>query len=73
MIIGEANREHELECNPVKQKQLSNVRAVNKEDKIVLTPPVKMSLERLIAYVQGMDVADLMERPLRGVSRRPGY
>ncbi|KAJ3052516.1 hypothetical protein HK097_006118 [Rhizophlyctis rosea] len=65
MIIGEANREHEMECNPVKQKQLSNVRSVHKEDKIVLTPPEKMSLERLIAYVQEDEVIEITPSSIR--------
>ena len=53
MIIGEHNRDNDLEVNPAKAKQLSNVRTVFKEDAIRLTPPKSMSLEETIAYCSG--------------------
>ncbi|NDB85253.1 MAG: hypothetical protein EB127_21505 [Alphaproteobacteria bacterium] len=52
MIIGEHNRDNDLEVNPLKGKQLSNVRASGKDEAIKLTPPLVMSLEQSISYIQ---------------------
>ncbi|MDX1916417.1 MAG: translational GTPase TypA [Rickettsiaceae bacterium] len=52
MIIGEHNRDNDLEVNPLKGKQLSNVRASGKDEAVKLTPPVLMSLEQAISYIQ---------------------
>lgn len=51
MIIGENNRENDLEVNPTKSKQLTNMRAAGKDDAIKLSPPRVMSLEQSIAYI----------------------
>jgi GTP-binding protein len=53
MIIGEHSRENDLEVNPVKAKQMTNIRAAGKDDAIRLTPPELFSLERMISYIQG--------------------
>src|SRR5262249_1471079 len=45
MIIGEHNRDNDLEVNPLKSKQLTNIRAAAKDEAIRLTPPVIMTLE----------------------------
>jgi GTP-binding protein len=54
MIIGEHNRDSDLEVNPVKAKALTNMRAAGKEDQIRLAPPQLMGLERLMSYIQGI-------------------
>ncbi|MGB8273989.1 MAG: translational GTPase TypA, partial [Alphaproteobacteria bacterium] len=51
MIIGENARGHDLDVNPTKTKHLTNVRASGKEDAILLTPPIRMTLERAITYI----------------------
>ena len=53
MIIGEHNRETDMEVNPVKSKQMTNIRAAGKDDTIKLTPPETLDLERMISYIQG--------------------
>ncbi|KAI9105545.1 P-loop containing nucleoside triphosphate hydrolase protein [Phlyctochytrium arcticum] len=65
MIIGEHSRDHELEVNPVKAKQLTNIRQANKEEAIRLTPPVSMGLERMIAYVQDDEVIEITPLSVR--------
>ncbi|KAI9105543.1 P-loop containing nucleoside triphosphate hydrolase protein [Phlyctochytrium arcticum] len=65
MIIGEHSRDHELEVNPVKAKQLTNIRQANKEEAIRLTPPVLMGLERMIAYVQDDEVIEVTPTSIR--------
>ncbi|KAJ3278880.1 hypothetical protein HK104_001952 [Borealophlyctis nickersoniae] len=65
MIIGENSREADLEVNPVKNKQLSNVRSVMKEDAIRLVPAEQMSLEKMIAYVQDDEVIEITPVAIR--------
>lgn len=52
MIIGEHSRSGDLEVNPMKAKQLTNVRASGTDDAVRLTPPRRMSLEQAIAYIE---------------------
>ena len=65
MIIGEHNRENDLEVNPLKAKQLSNVRTVNKDEAIRLTPPVLMTLEKAIAYIQSDERVEVTPKAIR--------
>ncbi|KND01004.1 GTP-binding protein TypA/BipA [Spizellomyces punctatus DAOM BR117] len=65
MIIGEHNREHDLEVNPVKAKQLTNIRQVNKEEQIRLTPVDSMGLEKMLAYVQDDEVIEITPVSIR--------
>ena len=51
MIIGEHSRDNDLEVNPLKGKKLTNVRASGKDDAVVLTTPITLSLEQAIAYI----------------------
>lgn len=51
MIIGEHNKGNDLDVNPLKGKQLTNVRASGKDDAVKLTPPRKFTLEAAIAYL----------------------
>ncbi len=52
MIIGEHSRGNDLEVNPMKSKQLTNIRASGTDETVRLTPPRRMSLEQAIAYIQ---------------------
>ena len=51
MIIGEHTRENDLEINVLKGKQLTNVRAAGKDEAVRLTPPIRMTLEKALAYI----------------------
>lgn len=53
MVIGEHSRETDCEVNPTKEKELSNVRTVMKEDKTVLRSSRTMGIEEAISYVRG--------------------
>jgi hypothetical protein len=46
MIIGEHNRDNDLEVNVLKGKKLTNIRAAGKDEAVRLTPPIRMTLER---------------------------
>ncbi len=65
MIVGEHNRENDLDINVLKGKQLSNVRASGKDDAVILTPPRKMSLEDMIAYVNDDELLEVTPKSLR--------
>lgn len=52
MIVGEHNRNNDLSVNITKAKQLTNVRASGSDENIILTPPLKMILERAIEYIE---------------------
>ncbi|NRB00655.1 MAG: translational GTPase TypA [Rhodobacteraceae bacterium] len=65
MIIGEHSRDNDLEVNPLKGKKLTNVRASGKDDAVVLTTPVKMSLEEAIAYINDDELVEVTPNVVR--------
>ena len=65
MIIGEHNRDNDLEVNPIKSKQLSNVRASGKDEAIKLSPPRLMSLEQAISYIQDDELVEVTPQSIR--------
>lgn len=65
MIIGEHNRDNDLEVNPLKAKQLSNVRASGKDEAIRLVPPVIMTLEQSISYIQNDERVEVTPKSIR--------
>jgi len=65
MILGEHNKGQDLEVNPLKAKQLTNFRAAGKDDSIDLTPPMKMTLERAIAYIQDDELVEVTPKTIR--------
>lgn len=65
MIIGEHSRSNDLEVNPIKAKQLSNVRAAGKDEAIRLTPPVLMTLEQAISYIEDDERVEVTPKSIR--------
>ena len=65
MIIGEHTRDNDLEVNPLKSKQLTNFRASGKDDAIVLSPPVKLTLERAISYIKDDELVEITPNVIR--------
>jgi len=65
MIIGENAKPDDLEVNPMKAKQLSNVRSTGKDDAIRLTPPRRMSLEQSIAYIDDDEMVEVTPQSIR--------
>jgi GTP-binding protein len=65
MIIGEHSRDNDLEVNPLKGKKLTNIRAAGKDEAVVLTPPVRMSLEEAIAYIDDDELVEVTPRAIR--------
>jgi len=65
MIIGENSRDNDLEVNPLKGKQLTNIRAAGKDEAIRLTPPKIMTLEQAIAYIQDDERVEVTPKSIR--------
>jgi GTP-binding protein len=65
MIVGEHNRENDLEVNVLKGKQLTNVRASGTDDAVKLTPPRVMSLEDMMAYINEDELLEVTPESMR--------
>jgi GTP-binding protein len=65
MIIGEHSRGNDLEVNPLKGKQLTNIRTTSKDEAVRLTPPRLMSLEQAIAYIQDDELCEVTPGAVR--------
>jgi len=65
MIIGENSRSDDLDVNPMKAKQLTNVRASGKDEAVRLTPPRKLTLEQAIAYIEEDELVEVTPKSIR--------
>ena len=65
MVIGEHNRNNDLEVNPLKGKQLTNMRASGKDEAVRLTPPKIMSLEEAITYIEDDERVEVTPKSIR--------
>lgn len=65
MIVGEHSRSNDLEVNPLKAKQQSNVRASGKDEAIKLSPPRLITLEEAIAYIQDDERVEVTPSSIR--------
>ncbi len=65
MIVGEHTRDNDLEVNPLREKKLTNIRAAGKDDNVLLTPPVRMTLEKAIAYIAEDELVEVTPKAIR--------
>ncbi len=65
MIIGEHSKENDLEVNPIKGKELTNMRSVTADEKLFLAPPRKMSLEEALSYIQDDELVEVTPDTIR--------
>lgn len=65
MIIGENAKQEDLEVNPLKGKQLTNVRASGKDEAVRLTPPREMTLERALTYIEEDELVEVTPNHIR--------
>ena len=65
MIVGLHSRDNDLVVNPTKAKQLSNVRASGKDDALLLTPPVRMSLEQALEFIDDDELVEVTPTSIR--------
>ncbi|MEL7029166.1 MAG: translational GTPase TypA, partial [Pseudomonadota bacterium] len=65
MIIGENARGEDLDVNPLRAKQLTNIRAAGKDEAVRLTPPRRLGLEQAIAYIQDDELVEVTPKSVR--------
>jgi GTP-binding protein len=65
MIVGLHSRGNDLPVNPIKEKQLTNVRASGTDENVMLTPPVKHSLEAAIEFINDEELVEVTPNHLR--------
>ena len=65
MIVGIHSRDNDLLVNPLKAKQLTNIRAAGKDDNILLTPPVKLSLEQALEFINDDELVEITPDNIR--------
>jgi len=65
MIIGEHNKGNDLDVNPLKAKQLTNMRASGKDDAITLTPPIRVTVEQAMAYISDDELVEITPTSIR--------
>lgn len=65
MIVGEHNRDNDLEINVLKGKKLTNMRASGTDEAVTLVPPRKMSLEDMMSYINDDELLEVTPQSLR--------
>ena len=65
MIVGIHSRENDLVVNPIKAKKLTNVRASGKDENVVLTPPIRLSLELAIEFIDDDELVEVTPKSVR--------
>ena len=65
MIVGIHSRQNDLVVNPTKAKQLTNIRAAGTDDNIMLTPPIRMSLEQALEFIDDDELVEVTPESIR--------
>jgi GTP-binding protein len=65
MIVGEHNRENDLNVNPCKTKKLTNMRASGKDDAVILTPILPLTLERAVQFIRDDELIEITPKSIR--------
>jgi GTP-binding protein len=65
MIIGQHSRDNDLIVNIIQGKKLSNVRAAGKDENMILTPPLRMTLERSLSYIEDDELVEITPKSIR--------
>jgi len=65
MIIGIHSRDNDLVVNPLKAKQLTNIRAAGSDENIILTPPIRMTLEQALEFIDDDELVEVTPKSIR--------
>ena len=65
MIVGQHMRDNDLEVNVLKGKKLTNIRTTSKDEAVRLTPPIKMTLEKALAYIEDDELVEVTPKSIR--------
>jgi GTP-binding protein len=65
MIVGQHSRDNDLVVNVIQGKKLTNVRASGKDENLILTPPMRMTLERAMSYIEEDELVEITPKSIR--------
>jgi GTP-binding protein len=65
MVVGEHNRDNDIDVNPTKEKKLTNLRAAGKDENVILTPVKKMTLEYALPFAREDELVEVTPRSIR--------
>jgi GTP-binding protein len=65
MVIGVHSRDNDLVVNPIREKHLTNIRAAGKDEAILLTPPIKLTLELAVEFIDDDELIEITPRSIR--------
>jgi GTP-binding protein len=65
MIVGIHSRDNDLVVNPTKAKQLTNIRAAGSDENILLTPPIRLSLEQALEFIDDDELVEVTPKSIR--------
>ncbi len=65
MVIGIHSRDNDLVVNPIKGKKLTNVRASGKDEAVVLTPPIQLTLEYAVEFIDDDELVEVTPKSIR--------
>ena len=65
MIVGIHTRDNDLVVNPIKTKKLTNIRAAGKDENVILTPPIQLTLESAIEFIADDELVEITPRSIR--------
>jgi GTP-binding protein len=65
MIVGAAARENDMNINPCKPKQLNNIRSAGADEKLILAPPLQLTLEKALEYISDDELVEITPKHIR--------
>lgn len=65
MIVGEHNRDNDIDVNPTKEKKLTNLRASGKDEAVILTPILPMTLEKALHFIRDDEMVEITPENIR--------
>ena len=65
MVVGINSRSNDLTVNPLREKKLTNIRAAGSDENILLTPPVELSLEEALAFINDDELVEITPKSIR--------
>ena len=64
-IVGIHSRDNDLTVNPLKTKQLTNIRAAGRDENIILTPPLRFTLEQALEFIEDDELVEITPQNIR--------
>ena len=65
MVIGIHSRDNDLTVNPLKAKQLTNIRAAGSDENLILTPPIRNTLEQALEFIDDDELVEVTPKSIR--------